>query len=90
MPLTLVLGKAGSGKTQALVERATARYRADPFASTLVLVPTGRHADQFRRRFVAEVPAAFGLEVSVIGGWARDTAATTGTRFAGRGVVAAA
>lgn len=88
MPLTLVLGPAASGKTQALVDRAAARYGDDVFAPTLVLVPTGRHGDQFRRRLVSSVPAAFGLEVSVMTGWGRETVAATGARVAGRGIVA--
>ena len=46
--LALVTGPAGSGKTERLIQRAAERYEADRFASTLVLVPTARHGDQFR------------------------------------------
>lgn len=69
--LVVVTGGAGSGKTAALVEAAARRYDLDPFASTLVLVPTMRHADQFRRRLVERCGVAFGLEVSTIGLYAR-------------------
>lgn len=89
MTLTLVLGPAGSGKTQALVERAAQRYRADPFAPTLVLVPTSRHADQFRRQLVAQVGAAFALEVATLSGWTRDVVAAAGARVASRGLTSA-
>ena len=69
--ITLVSGPAGAGKTQFLVERAAGRYASDPFSSTLVLVPTVRHADQFRRRLVERCSVAFNLEVSTIGVFAR-------------------
>ena len=64
--LTLVTGGPGSGKTARLVEIAATRYRADSFASVLVLVPTARHADQFRRRVVQGAGVAFGLDVTTI------------------------
>ena len=69
--LVIVTGGSGSGKTAALVEAAARRYDSDPFASTLVLVPTMRHADQFRRRLVERCGVAFGLDVSTIGLFAR-------------------
>ena len=65
--LTLVLGPAASGKTERLIAAAAARYLDDPFASTLVLVPTARHADQFRRRLVARTKVAFGIDVTTFG-----------------------
>lgn len=65
--LTLVLGPAASGKTERLIEVAAARYADDSFASTLVLVPTARHADQFRRRLVARTKVAFGVDVTTFG-----------------------
>ena len=69
--MTLVSGSAGSGKTQFLVERAAERYASDPFAPTLVLVPTVRHADQFRRRLVDRCGVAMNLDVGTIGVFAR-------------------
>ena len=65
--LTLITGGPGSGKTTRLVELAAAAYAADPFAPILVLVPTVRHADQFRRRVVGRTSVAFGLDVTTIG-----------------------
>ena len=64
--LTLILGPAASGKTAALLDRAAAHYQSDPFRPTLVLVPTVRHGDQFRRRLVERIGVAFGLDVSTI------------------------
>ena len=64
--LTLILGPAASGKTAALLDRAAAHYQSDPFRPTLVLVPTVRHGDQFRRRLVERIGVAFGLDLSTI------------------------
>ena len=61
--LALVTGPAGSGKTERLIQRAAERYEADRFASTLVLVPTARHGDQFRRRLVSCCGVALALDV---------------------------
>lgn len=69
--LTLVTGGPRSGKTERLLQVAAERYRADPFASCLVLVPTARHADQFRRRLVERTGVAFGLDVAVLNLFAR-------------------
>ena len=52
-----------SGKTAALIDRAGNRYSVDPFAPTRVIVPTVRHADQFRRRLVDSVGSALDLSV---------------------------
>ena len=71
----MVYGPAGSGKTGRLVEHAARRYRDDRFAPTLVLVPTARHGDQFRRRLVAESGAALNLDVSTLARYARLYAA---------------
>ena len=60
---TLMVGPAGSGKTEALLRRAADRYRRDPFAATLVLVPTVRHGDQFRRRLLQACGVALDLQV---------------------------
>ena len=83
--LVMVYGPAGSGKTGRLVERAASRYRGDRFASTLVLVPTERHGDQFRRRLVAEAGAALNLDVSTL---ARYAARHAGGRALPREVAA--
>lgn len=64
--LTLVTGGPASGKTERLLEVIAARYRADPFAATLVVVPTARHADQLRQRVVARVGIAVGLDVTTL------------------------
>ena len=69
--LTLLVGPPGCGKTERLVERAAARYRADRFTPTLVLVPTARHADQFRRRLVAACGVALNLDVATLALFAR-------------------
>ncbi|MFN8585943.1 MAG: PD-(D/E)XK nuclease family protein [Dehalococcoidia bacterium] len=62
--LTLVTGGPASGKTARLLDVARGHYRHDPFSPVLVLVPTARHADQFRQRLVASVGVAIGLEVT--------------------------
>lgn len=69
--LTLVTGGPASGKTERLLEVAAARYHNTPFADTLVLVPTARHADQFRQRLVTEIGVAVGLDVTTLGLFAR-------------------
>ncbi len=69
--LTVVSGAPGSGKTELLVRDASRRYEADRFASTLVLVPTVRHADQFRRRLAACCGVAVNLDVATLSQFAR-------------------
>ena len=64
--LTLIVGGAGSGKTDEVVSRLAARYEADPFSETVVLVPTVRHGDQFRRRLVGRCGVALRLRVETI------------------------
>ncbi len=71
----MVCGPAGSGKTGRLVEHAARRYQDDRFAPTLVLVPTARHGDQFRRRLVAACGVALSLDVSTLAQYARRHAA---------------
>ena len=71
----MVYGPAGSGKTGRLVDHAARRYQDDRFASTLVLVPTARHGDQFRRRLVAACGVALDLDVSTLAQYARLHAA---------------
>ena len=72
--LTLITGGPGSGKTSEVVSRLAARYEADPFAETLVLVPTVRHGDQLRRRLVARCGAALRLRVETIPQFSRQLA----------------
>ncbi len=62
----IITGGVGSGKTRRIVERLAARYRDEPFADALVLVPTIRHADQLRRRLVQEYPVAMNLRVETL------------------------
>ncbi|MYB42657.1 MAG: DUF2800 domain-containing protein [Chloroflexi bacterium] len=73
--LVMVCGPAGSGKTGRLVDHAARRYQDDRFAPTLVLVPTARHGDQFRRRLVAACGVALSLDVSTLAQYARLHAA---------------
>ncbi|MCY4455624.1 MAG: PD-(D/E)XK nuclease family protein [Chloroflexi bacterium] len=73
--LTIISGPPGSGKTERLVARAAQRVEADRFASTLVLVPTARHGDQFRRRVVERCGVALNLEVTTLNLFARRIAA---------------
>ncbi len=62
----IITGGAGSGKTREMVTRLAALYRSNPFADALVLVPTIRHADQFRRRLVQECGVAMNLRVETL------------------------
>ncbi len=64
--LTLILGPPGSGKTELALTRVAEAYAADSLTSALVLVPTVRHGDQFRRRLVARCGVALGLRVETI------------------------
>ena len=73
--LTLIIGKPGSGKTEEVVSRLTARYEADPFFEAVVLVPTVRHGDQLRRRLVGRCGVALGLRVETIAQFSRQLAA---------------
>ena len=72
--LTLITGGPGSGKTGEVVSRVAARYEADPFAETVVLVPTVRHGDQLRRRIVGRRGVALRLRVETIGQLSRALA----------------
>ena len=67
-----MIGPPRSGKTSSLVARASERYRIDPFAKTLILVPTVRHADQIRRRLVNECGVAFQLRVATMQQFSSD------------------
>ena len=71
---TLITGGPGSGKTDSVISRLTALYNADPFAEAVVLTPTLRHGDQFRRRLVASCGVALRLRVSTIGQFSRQLA----------------
>ena len=63
---TFIIGGPGSGKTEAVLARLAALYRADPFTDAVALVPTVRHGDQLRRRLVAQCGVALGLRVETI------------------------
>lgn len=75
--LTIVSGPPGSGKTERLVALAAERVEVDRFAATLVLVPTARHGDQFRRRVVERCGVALNLDVTTLRFLARRVADTT-------------
>ena len=53
--LRLIVGGPGSGKTDEVISRLATLYQADPFSEAVVLVPTVRHGDQFRRRLVVSM-----------------------------------
>ncbi len=72
--LTIIDGPPGSGKTERQVALAAERVEADRFSSTLVLVPTARHGDQFRRRVVERCGVALNLEVTTLNLFARRIA----------------
>lgn len=75
--LTIISGVPGSGKTERLVALAAGRVEADPFAATLVLMPTARHGDQFRRRVVERCGVALNLDVTTLHFYARRVADTS-------------
>lgn len=64
--IEIITGGPGSGKTCEIVARLAEKYRSDHFADALVLVPTIRHADQFRRRLVQECGIAMNLRVETL------------------------
>ena len=68
----IITGGAGSGKTRQIVARLADLYRPNAFAEALVLVPTIRHADQFRRRLVQECGVAMNLRVETLTMFARS------------------
>lgn len=68
----IITGGAGSGKTREIVARLADHYRSNPFTEALVLVPTIRHADQFRRRLVQECGVAMKLRVETFAMLARS------------------
>ena len=72
--LTLLTGGPGSGKTDRIISRLAARYEADPFYEAIVLVPTVRHGDQFRRRLVGRCGVAMRLRVETIAQFSRSLA----------------
>ena len=72
--LTLLTGGPGSGKTDRIISRLAARYEADPFYEAVVLVPTVRHGDQFRRRLVGRCGVALRLRVETIAQFSRTLA----------------
>ena len=72
--LTLLTGGPGSGKTDRIISKLAARYQADPFSVAIVLVPTVRHGDQFRRRLVSRCGVAMRLRVETIAQFSRTLA----------------
>ena len=72
--LTLLAGGPGSGKTDRIISRLAARYEADRFSEAVVLVPTVRHGDQFRRRLVGRCGVALRLRVETIAQFGRKLA----------------
>ena len=72
--LTLIVGGPGSGKTDEVISRLVARYQAAPFSEAVVLVPTVRHGDQFRRRLVSRCGVALRLRVETIAQFSRTLA----------------
>ena len=62
----LVIGGAGSGKTEEIVARLAARYKSDPLCEAIALVPTSRHGDQLRQRLVSRCGVALRLRVETI------------------------
>ena len=74
---TFIIGGPGSGKTREIVSRLAARYEADAFSETIVLIPTIRHGDQLRRRLVSRCGVAMRLRVETIShfSWALAPAA---------------
>ncbi|MDE0220958.1 MAG: PD-(D/E)XK nuclease family protein [Spirochaetaceae bacterium] len=66
-----------------MLRRAAERYRLNPFAATLVVVPTVRHGDQFRRRLLALCGVALDLQVETPRGVARRLHTGTATASIG-------
>lgn len=61
--VTLIVGGPGTGKTQEIVSRLARGYAGGKVWDVLLLTPSVRHADQLRRRLVAECGVAMGLRV---------------------------
>ena len=72
--LTLLIGGPGSGKTDRIISGLAARYEADPFSEAIVLAPTVRHGDQFRRRLVGRCGVALRLRVETMAQFSRTLA----------------
>ena len=62
----LVTGGPGSGKTEEIVARLAARYKANPLYEAIALAPTSRHGDQLRKRLVSRCGVALRLRVETI------------------------
>ena len=61
--ITIIIGVPGAGKTEAVIARLTRGYASTTFWDALLLTPSVRHGDQFRRRLVAKCGVAMGLRV---------------------------
>ena len=61
--VTLIFGGPGTGKTEEIVSRLARGYEGGKMWDVLLLTPSVRHADQLRRRLVAECGVAMGLRV---------------------------
>lgn len=61
--VTLIVGGPGTGKTEEIVSRLARGYKGGRMWDVLLLTPSVRHADQLRRRLVAECDVAMGLRV---------------------------
>ena len=71
---TLIIGGPGSGKTDTVISKLAALYETDPLTEAVVLTPTLRHGDQFRRRLVERCGVALRLRVLTIGQFSRQLA----------------
>ena len=71
---TLIIGGPGSGKTDTVISKLAALYETDPLTEAVVLTPTLRHGDQFRRRLVERCGVALRLRVSTIDQFSRQLA----------------
>ncbi|MGK2965460.1 MAG: hypothetical protein ACSLFM_07625 [Tepidiformaceae bacterium] len=72
MPISLVSGPPASGKTTHLIDALARVYAAAPFAESVLLVPTQRHADQLRRLAAERTGAAFNLRAATIASYASE------------------
>ncbi|HET7737252.1 MAG TPA: hypothetical protein VFK32_01645, partial [Tepidiformaceae bacterium] len=72
MPISLVSGPPASGKTTHVIDALARVYASAPFAESVLLVPTQRHADQLRRLAAERTGAAFNLRATTIAAYASE------------------